>query len=150
MVIPKEIKSSRALTRDVSAISLVKEVGNGEMYNRAYNRGFRNLATCEFECSSEDLWTQTPTLILLLISSHLSYAFLQASNALSCMNLNDKVVWITGASSGIGEEMTYLFAHEGATLIISARREAELIRVKGNSAHPDKVRTSLDPGHGQL
>lgn len=41
-----------------------------------------------------------------------------------------KVVWITGASSGIGEALTYQFVAEGATVIASARREAELLRVK--------------------
>lgn len=54
-------------------------------------------------------------------------------------SLADKVVWITGASSGIGEEMAYLFAREGATLILSSRREAELERVKGQCPDPQKV-----------
>lgn len=44
----------------------------------------------------------------------------------------NKVVWITGASSGIGEALTYHLAHEGARLILSARRKEELERVKGN------------------
>ena len=42
----------------------------------------------------------------------------------------NKVVWITGASSGIGEATAYQFAQEGAKLILSARREEELLRVK--------------------
>lgn len=42
----------------------------------------------------------------------------------------DKVVWITGASSGIGEALAYQFAHQGAKLIISSRKAAELQRVK--------------------
>ena len=45
-------------------------------------------------------------------------------------NLQDKVIWITGASSGIGEELTKQFAREGAKLVLSARRESELLRVK--------------------
>ena len=46
------------------------------------------------------------------------------------MKVNGKVIWITGASSGIGEALTYACAKKGAKLIISARRKAELERVK--------------------
>ncbi|MCE3279603.1 MAG: short-chain dehydrogenase/reductase [Bacteroidetes bacterium] len=42
----------------------------------------------------------------------------------------DKVVWITGASSGIGEALVHAFAVEGAKLVISARRKEELERVQ--------------------
>ena len=38
------------------------------------------------------------------------------------MRFRDKVVWITGASSGIGEALAYAFYEEGANLILSARR----------------------------
>lgn len=48
------------------------------------------------------------------------------------MTLNDQVVWITGASSGIGEALAYAFAEEGARLILSARRASELERVARN------------------
>ncbi|XP_062851760.1 dehydrogenase/reductase SDR family member 7 [Trichomycterus rosablanca] len=44
--------------------------------------------------------------------------------------LRGKVVWITGASSGIGEELAYQLAAVGARLVLSARRENELARVK--------------------
>ncbi len=47
--------------------------------------------------------------------------------------INNKVIWITGASSGIGEALTYEFAkRKGVKLIISSRRKEELERVKGN------------------
>ncbi|XP_060781141.1 dehydrogenase/reductase SDR family member 7 [Neoarius graeffei] len=44
--------------------------------------------------------------------------------------LREKVVWITGASSGIGEELAYQLAAAGARLVLSARREDELHRVR--------------------
>lgn len=38
----------------------------------------------------------------------------------------DQVVWITGASAGIGRELARQFADEGADLALSARREDQL------------------------
>ncbi|MCZ4225001.1 SDR family oxidoreductase [Pedobacter rhodius] len=43
-----------------------------------------------------------------------------------------KIVWITGASSGIGEALVYEYFKTGDKLIISARNRDELFRVKGN------------------
>ena len=42
------------------------------------------------------------------------------------MLFKDKVIWITGASSGIGEATAYRFAQEGASLIVTAL-EADLL-----------------------
>lgn len=52
-------------------------------------------------------------------------------------SFEDKVVWITGASSGIGEAIALAFAKEGAKLVLTARREGELIRVKEATGLPD-------------
>jgi len=46
------------------------------------------------------------------------------------MNLENKNIWITGASSGVGEGMAHVFHREGANLVISGRRVAELERVR--------------------
>ncbi|MBT8441125.1 MAG: SDR family NAD(P)-dependent oxidoreductase, partial [Gammaproteobacteria bacterium] len=46
------------------------------------------------------------------------------------MRLENKTIWITGASSGVGEGMAHVFHREGANLIISGRRVAELERVR--------------------
>ena len=48
--------------------------------------------------------------------------------------LRGKVVWITGASSGIGEYLAYELVKYGCKLVLSARRKAELERVKKNCA----------------
>lgn len=52
----------------------------------------------------------------------------------------NKVVWITGASSGIGEALAYAFSAAGARLLLSSRRTEELERVKKACAHPDRAR----------
>jgi dehydrogenase/reductase SDR family protein 7B len=52
---------------------------------------------------------------------------------------NNKVAWITGASSGIGEYLAYELSARGAKLLLSGRREAELDRVKNACRYPDQV-----------
>ncbi len=46
------------------------------------------------------------------------------------MNYQGKTIWITGASSGIGEAFARAFYKEGANLILSSRREDALLEVK--------------------
>lgn len=65
-------------------------------------------------------------------------------------SVNNKVVWLTGASSGIGEALAYELAHKGAKLILSSRRKEELERVKGNcvpAAQPNIRILPLDLSH---
>lgn len=52
----------------------------------------------------------------------------------------NKVIWITGASSGIGEALAYAFSAAGEKVLISARRTEELERVKAGCANPGLVR----------
>jgi dehydrogenase/reductase SDR family protein 7B len=45
-------------------------------------------------------------------------------------DLRNKVVWVTGASSGIGLALADELYNEGAKLVISARNESQLIEIK--------------------
>lgn len=60
------------------------------------------------------------------------------------------VVWVTGASSGIGEELAYQLSKLGVSLVLSARRVHELERVKrkclenGNLKEKDILVLPLD------
>ena len=58
-------------------------------------------------------------------------------------DLADKVVWITGASGGIGEGLARIASARGAKLVLTARRESELARVR--AACPDPQRVALLP-----
>jgi dehydrogenase/reductase SDR family member 7B len=48
------------------------------------------------------------------------------------MDIKNKIVWITGASSGIGEALCYNLNKAGAKLIISSRSSDGLYHVKNN------------------
>jgi dehydrogenase/reductase SDR family protein 7B len=54
------------------------------------------------------------------------------------MRLADKIVWITGASSGIGEALAVELSRYGARVVLSARRQAELERVRNRLVWPEK------------
>ncbi|XP_050009542.1 dehydrogenase/reductase SDR family member 7-like isoform X1 [Alexandromys fortis] len=64
--------------------------------------------------------------------------------------LTGKVVWVTGASSGIGEELALQLSKLGGSLVLSARRAQELERVKrrclehGNVKEKDILVLPLD------
>jgi len=55
------------------------------------------------------------------------------------MKLDQKIIWITGASSGIGEELAKQLSQKDCKLILSARRRDELERVKSHCKTPDNV-----------
>ncbi len=53
---------------------------------------------------------------------------------------NNKIIWITGASSGIGEELAIQLSGFNTKLILSSRRKEELERVKASlKTDPDNV-----------
>lgn len=55
------------------------------------------------------------------------------------MGYTGKTVWITGASSGIGEALARAFVQAGANVILSARRADELDRVRRSCNADDRV-----------
>jgi len=55
-------------------------------------------------------------------------------------HFGNKVVWITGASSGIGEALAYAVSAAGGKLILSSRRPDELERVRMACSSPDQVK----------
>jgi len=46
-------------------------------------------------------------------------------------------VWVTGASSGIGAALCRALAHNGARVVLSARRQSKLIEVRDSCTNPD-------------
>ncbi len=62
----------------------------------------------------------------------------------------DRIVWITGASSGIGAAAAVEFARAGARLVLSSRRPAELEAVRQRCARPqDHWVLPLDLGRSE-
>lgn len=61
------------------------------------------------------------------------------------MDVKNKVFWLTGASSGIGEALAYTLSAKGARLILSARRKEELERVKGNCSRETQAYIRILP-----
>ncbi|RNC87100.1 MAG: SDR family oxidoreductase [Winogradskyella sp.] len=55
------------------------------------------------------------------------------------MTLENKVIWITGASSGIGKATALHFSKYNCKLIVSSRREKELEQVKNQCTTPENI-----------
>jgi len=53
------------------------------------------------------------------------------------MSVDKQVVWITGASSGIGAALAEAFSRQGAHVVLSARRLDELEQVRRRCQRPD-------------
>jgi short-subunit dehydrogenase len=56
------------------------------------------------------------------------------------IQFKDKVVWITGASSGIGRAVSLALSKDGANLILSSRNIEKLNEVKLQCEQPDKIK----------
>ena len=56
------------------------------------------------------------------------------------MKKNNKIVWITGASSGIGAALAKIYAEKGVKLILSSRRLADLEQVKSECKNSKNIK----------
>ena len=56
------------------------------------------------------------------------------------MNFNNKIVWITGASSGIGRALAIELSKRSVKIILSSRNKVELEKVKTECLHPKMVK----------
>ena len=87
-----------------------------------------------------------PGLIAFALYKLISLAFADADlSTLSLKRVPEKafegrVVWITGASQGLGELLAQSLYAKGANLILTARREDQLQRVAEKLGDPSRVK----------
>jgi len=56
------------------------------------------------------------------------------------MSFQNKIIWLTGASSGIGKATALELVNQGAKVILSSRNIEKLEEVKALSTHPENVK----------
>lgn len=56
------------------------------------------------------------------------------------MSFSDKIIWITGASSGIGKALAIELSNQNAKLILSSRKKEDLELVKNVCENPSEVK----------
>ncbi|MGA9269556.1 MAG: SDR family NAD(P)-dependent oxidoreductase [Lutimonas sp.] len=56
------------------------------------------------------------------------------------MKQMNKTIWITGASSGIGRSLALVYGKDPVNLILSARSESKLDKVKNEIGNPERIR----------
>ncbi|GAB5518058.1 MAG: SDR family NAD(P)-dependent oxidoreductase [Rhodothermales bacterium] len=54
------------------------------------------------------------------------------------MTVANRVIWVTGASSGIGKALCHVLSAKGARLVLSARNAEQLDAVRQSCAHPEQ------------
>lgn len=87
-------------------------------------------------CAWTVLWYLVPLYVIVILlcmvfaDADITLLWASVAGQRPEKSLKGLVVWVTGASSGIGEELAYQLAQCGARLILSARREKELQTVK--------------------
>ncbi|KAF4373175.1 hypothetical protein F8388_019357 [Cannabis sativa] len=82
-------------------------------------------------------WVVPPASMVMMACAWPALCFISACewvySSFNEENMDDKVVIITGASSGIGEQIAYEYAKRGANLVLVARRENRLRGISENA-----------------
>ncbi|KAI0207616.1 Hydroxysteroid 11-beta-dehydrogenase 1-like protein [Lamellibrachia satsuma] len=71
-------------------------------------------------------WVKWMTVVVILLAVYVTYSNIGHT---STVDLTGMRVLVTGASTGIGEQIAYRYAEQGASVVITARTEHRLKRV---------------------